>query len=145
MAILDKKTLDEVDDDVLRYLKFYEFPGVQISLKGSAQFKALKYRSDYDILISIPRDIKPADVFNHLKTILEKMEKDTNIFFIELKLHGKDDKKFRVHPRDPFHFTEFEQHYGNLKFFKIDTVICVKNKLYETSCVYTLTTSEFLS
>ena len=80
MAILEKKTLDEVDDDVLKYLKFYEFPGTNISLKGSAQFKALKYRSDYDILISIPRDIKPADVYNNLKTIIENMEKDDNIF-----------------------------------------------------------------
>ena len=145
MAILDKKSIGDVESDVLKYLKFFEFPGVQVSLKGSSQFKALKYKSDYDLLISIPRDRKPADVFNNLKTILENIEKDTNIFFIELKLHCKDDKKIRFHKKDPFHFTEFENVYGNLKFFKLDCVMCIKNKLYEVSCLYNFTPEEYLT
>lgn len=145
MAILEKKTLDDIDDDVLKYLKFYEFPGTNISLKGSSQYKHMKYRSDFDILISLPREIKPADVFNNLKTIIENMEKETSIFFIELKLHCKNDKKFRVHPNDPFNYTEFEKYYGQLEFFKIDAIVNARNRLLETSCVYKIRSGEFLA
>ena len=51
MSIIDKKEMDDFDKDVQKHLSYFQLPGMQITLKGSAQYKHLQYKSDYDVLI----------------------------------------------------------------------------------------------
>ena len=50
------------------------------------------YRSDYDVLVQVRKDRPPAETFNNLKKSLEKIEKDPNTYFIELKLQTETEK-----------------------------------------------------
>ena len=56
-----------------------------------------------------------------------------------MKLQTKDNRKYRFYHKDTFSFTDFEAHYAQLAFFKVDMVMCVKDKLWEASCVYSMT------
>ena len=64
MIIIDKKEMDDFDKEVQKYLSYFQLPGMQITLKGSAQYKHLHYESDYDVLVSVKKDAPPTKVFN---------------------------------------------------------------------------------
>ena len=53
MSILDIKDVEAYDNDVVKFLKFFEFPNQSINFEGSSRYKALKYKSDYDIILFI--------------------------------------------------------------------------------------------
>jgi hypothetical protein len=143
--IIDKKDLDDFDSEVQKYLSYFALSGMQMSLKGSSQYKDLLYRSDYDVLINVRKDIAPTKVFNDLKEVLERISKDDNTYFIELKLQTKEDHKTRFHHGDNFSYSDFEKDYANLKFFKIDIVMLIKNRFFEASCIYALSNDELLT
>jgi hypothetical protein len=145
MNISDKRDLAEFDKEVQKYLEYFSLPGMQINLKGSSQYKFLIYRSDYDVLIQVRKDTPVAQIFNNLKKSLEKIEKDPNVFFIELKLETQDGAKTRFHHGDVFSYSDFEQVFGNMKMFKVDIVMNIQNKFYEASCVYRVSSDELLT
>jgi hypothetical protein len=76
---------------------------------------------------------------------LIKIEEEPNTYFIELKLHTKDNHKVRFHHGDSFSFSDFEKYYAKLKFFKIDLVMRIRDKFWEASCVYSITPEEKLT
>ena len=82
---IDKKDLDDFDSEVLTYLSDFARSCIQMSLKGSSQYKNLLYRSDYDVLINVRKDIAPTKVFNDLKEVLDRTNKDKHACFIELQ------------------------------------------------------------
>ena len=41
MSILDTKVVEAYDQDAVKFLRFYEFPGQTINFEGSAQFTIL--------------------------------------------------------------------------------------------------------
>ena len=145
MHINDKRDISDFDREIEKYLGYFELPGMQLSLKGSAQYKFLMYKSDYDVLIQVRKDKPVAEIFNNLKKSLEKIEQDPNTYFIELKLQSNDGKKIRFHHGDTFSFSDFEKAFGDIAFFKVDMVINVKNKFYEASCVYNVSSNETLT
>ena len=52
-------------------------------------------------------------------------------------MQTSDENKFRWHHGDVFRISDFEQHYNdNLAFFKVDMVVRVKDKFFETSGTY---------
>lgn len=139
MSILDIKDIGAYDNDVVKFLRFFEFPNHSINFEGSSRYKTLRYKSDYDLILFIKNTTPANEVFNNLRKVLEKIEKESDTYFIELKMQTKDDKKFRFYHGDVFSISDFEQHYNdNLAFFKIDMVIRIKDKFYETSGTYRL-------
>jgi hypothetical protein len=42
MSILDIKDVEAYDQDVVKFLRFYEFPGQTINFEGSAKYKQVK-------------------------------------------------------------------------------------------------------
>ena len=145
MSIIDSKDIEDFDKDVQTYLSYFSLDGAQLSLKGSSQYKNLKYKSDYDVLVSVRKDTAPTKVFNDLKSVLEKIEKDNDTYFIELKLQTKKGEKVRFYHGDVFSYSDFEKVFGDMEFFKVDMVMCVKNKFYEASCIYKLDNNETLT
>ena len=118
MSIIDSKDIDDFDKDVQKFLSYFQLSGMQFSLKGSSSYKYLKYKSDYDVLVSVRKDTAPTKVFNDLKTVLERIEKDNDTYFIELKLQTKKGEKSRFYHGDVFSYTGFERNYGDLSFLK---------------------------
>ena len=43
MSILDIKDVEAYDQDVVKFLRFYEFPGQTINFEGSAKYEKPKY------------------------------------------------------------------------------------------------------
>ena len=134
--ILETRELGELDGDVSRLLTKFELPGAKLNIKGSAKYKHLKYRSDYDLLIAIRRGMTAPQFFEAISEVLHKIAKDKNMFFIELKLESTAGEKKRLHPRQEIRMTWLEKDFDKLSFAKIDVVIRVQNKFYEASCIY---------
>jgi hypothetical protein len=63
MSILDIKDVEAYDNDVVIYLRFFEFPGQSINFEGSSRYKQLKYKSDYDIILLIKNTTPAYDLF----------------------------------------------------------------------------------
>jgi hypothetical protein len=42
MSILDIKDVEAYDNDVVKFLRFFEFPGKSINFEGSSRYKQLK-------------------------------------------------------------------------------------------------------
>ena len=117
MSIIDSKDIDDFDKDVQKFLSYFQLSGMQFSLKGSSQYKNLKYKSDYDVLVSVRKETAPTKLFNDLKTVLERIEKDNETYFIELKLQTKKGEKSRFYHGDVFSYSDFEKVFGDLSFF----------------------------
>ena len=75
MSILDIKDVEAYDNDVVKFLRFFEFPNHSINFEGSSRYKALKYKSDYDIILFIKNTTPATEVFNNLRKVLENIEK----------------------------------------------------------------------
>jgi hypothetical protein len=134
--ILETRELGELDADVSRLLSNFELPGAKLNIKGTARYKNLHYRSDYDLLIALKRSMTAPQFFEAISDVLHKIARDRNMFFIELKLETTTGEKRRLHPRQEIRMTWLEKDFDRLSFAKIDVVIRVQNKFYEASCIY---------
>jgi hypothetical protein len=146
MDILEVKNVEDYDNDVIKFLSHFEFPGTKIKFEGSSKYAHLKYKSDYDVLFPVKTSTPASEVFTNLSRVLERIEKDPDTYFTELKMQTKDNQKFRFYHGDSLSFSQFAEHYDtNLKYFKIDMVIYVKNRFFETSGTYRLMPDPTLS
>ena len=137
MSILDIKDVEAYDQDVVKFLRFYEFPGQTINFEGSSRYKQLKYKSDYDIILFIKNTTPATEVFNNLRIVLGRIQKEANAYLTELKIQTQIKNKFRWFHQDVLSMNDFAEHFNdNLAFFKVDMVICVKDKFFQTSCTY---------
>jgi hypothetical protein len=75
MSILDIKDVEAYDNDVVKFLRFFEFPNHSINFEGSSRYKALKYKSDYDIILFVKNTTPANEVFNNLRKVLEKIKR----------------------------------------------------------------------
>ena len=134
--VLETKELGELDNQVASMLRLFEMPKTKLDLKGSSQYKHLNYKSDYDLIVALKRNIPASQFYSDLVNILHRIHKNKNAYFIELKLELKNGDKKRLSPGTELRMTWLEKDYDQLDFAKIDTVICLDNKFYEASCIY---------
>ena len=73
MSILDIKDVEGYDQDVVEFLRFYEFPGQTIDFEGSSRYNQLKYKSDYATVLFIKNTTPANEVFNNLRKVLENI------------------------------------------------------------------------
>ena len=95
---VETRELGELDNQVVSMLQLFEMPGAQLSLKGSSHYKHLNYKSDYDLVVALKRNIPAHQFYEALAKILHRIHKNRNAYFIELKLELKDGEKKRLHP-----------------------------------------------
>ena len=134
--VLETRELGELDSQVLSMLRLFEMPQARLDLKGSAQYKHLTYKSDYDLIVALKRGIPAHQFYEALAKILNRIHKNRNAYFIELKLETKSGEKKRLQPGQELRMSWLERDYDQLDFAKIDTVICLDNRFYEASCIY---------
>ena len=134
---LETEELGKLSPEVQKVLTLFELPGAKLRITGSARYKHLNYKSDYDLVIALKKSEVPASrFFEGIAGILHRIERDKDLYFIELKLETKDGEKKRLTPRQEIRMTWVEKDYENLVFAKIDTVARIQNKFYEVSCRY---------
>jgi hypothetical protein len=143
MDIGNTKDLNDFDTEVQKYLSYFELPNMQINLKGSSQYKFLMYKSDYDVSFKLEETDRPRDIQQFEKSY-RKIEKDSDTYFIELKLQTENEK-IRFYKGDTFKYSDFEAVFTRMKFFKVDMIMNVSNRFYEASCVYALSHDEILT
>lgn len=136
MDVLDTKDDEDYNSDLLKYIELFSLHNVESQLKGSSQFKYLKYTSDYDIQCFVKRSTPVAEFYNSLRNVLLKIEQEKNLYFIELKYQTSDDLKIRFHPSDFYGIADLERHYDNISFVKLDTLGYIGNRFYEITCFY---------
>jgi hypothetical protein len=96
----------------------------------------LNYKSDFDLSARIDLDTKANDLYLSLQQVLINIEKEPDLYFIELKYETKNELKIRLHPGDVYGLKTLERHYSDLSFIKIDCVMRLQNKFYEITCIY---------
>ena len=55
--VLETRELGELDEPATSMLRLFEMPNAKLNLRGSSQYKHLNYRSDYDLIVALKRDL----------------------------------------------------------------------------------------
>jgi hypothetical protein len=128
---------EKPDEEIVNILKALKYPNSSIKVIGTASLKGQKYPSDYDIITNV-KEKDPERVYNTFKKIINKTNKMSNVYFIELKIQGKtenDKKKFFDNeniPKDEF----INQFNKGVEFIKIDYVVRFGNNFKDVSVNY---------
>lgn len=144
MDILEKKGPNEFDDDLKDIINLIKFKNNKIELKGSSNLKSQQYFSDYDLFSQIRTRSTVLDIYDEIKGILKAILDTHNLYFIELKIQSKNGDKYRWFYKDEFNFNDFEKHFKDVDFLKLDMVASsTQNKFTEVSCIYSFSNNEF--
>lgn len=101
----------------------------KLELKGSASLASQKFPADFDFYC-----ILPLSEIDKIKDVIDRIDQDPNLYFIELK-EQKGAKKKKYYP-------DFDRDKLKLKspdFVKIDLVAWFDNQFVEASCIYQFT------
>ena len=143
MNILEKKGINEIEDDLKDIIKIIRFRNNNIELKGSSNLKSQLYFSDYDLFSQIRSNMSVIDIYAEIKGILKEILDTHNLYFIELKIQSKNGDKYKWFVNDEFTFNDFEKHFKDVDFVKLDMVANIENKFIEVSCIYSFSNDEF--
>ena len=91
MSILHIKDVEAYDNDVVKVLRFFEFPGQSINFESSSRYKQLKYKSDYDIILFIKNTTPP-----HVCFMRKRFRTDRNKAVIHILLNQKYKQKMKI-------------------------------------------------
>jgi hypothetical protein len=115
MEILEHK---DQDMEVESFLNIFHLPNINVKLNGSALYKHLEYSSDFDLLAEIPRTTNITDFYQALRTVLQNIELNPNMFFIEMKYETLNNLKIRMHPGDIISQEGLERYYSDTQVVK---------------------------
>ena len=142
MDVLERKPESNYEDDLKKIIKLLTYKKYKIQLKGSSSLSSQQYFSDYDLFCVIPKSEKEG-FYKFLSDLINKIEsgEEGDIYFIELKMQTKNEKKIRVYPKEKLNKTSYDKAYDKLDFIKIDLICRVNNKFVEVSCIYSFSNS----
>jgi hypothetical protein len=133
MDILESKTNFDINDKVRKYRDLFKYKNNKIMLNGSAALKSQYYFSDFDFSTNIDINNKS---FYEFERILNNINNENFIYFIELKIQLKNGKKIRCKTIDKFTQKLFNKHSYDVDFIKIDIVSWIDGRFIEMSCIY---------
>jgi hypothetical protein len=133
MDILENKTNFDINDKVRKYRDLFKYKNNKIILNGSAALKSQYYFSDFDFSTNISINNKS---FHEFERILNDINNENFIYFIELKIQLKNGKKIRCKTIDKFTQKLFNKHSYDVDFIKIDIVSWIDGRFIEMSCIY---------
>ena len=141
MDIIEKAYPKQQIINVMRILQFNNNP---IQLVGTGGLKSQLYPADYDFMTPIINKLNVEKSFTEFKNILEDIQKQSNLFFIEFKFQLKNEK-FKIHNINDFNKTTFNKYfkYNELDYCKIDLIINLNGHFKEVSCIYFFGNGEF--
>lgn len=133
MDILEKSFPKNKIVDVMNILEFGDNP---IELVGTGSMASQFYPADYDFLSKIKIKYNRYNSFLLFKKILEKINNDDDLFFIEFKIQDINDNKYKIFNINEFTKSYFDKNFNNVKLCKIDCIINIDNIFKEVSCIY---------
>jgi hypothetical protein len=143
MDILESKTNFDINDKVRKFRDLFKYKNNKIMLNGSAALKSQYYFSDFDFSTNIDINNKSESLkrfracgFHEFQRILNDINNENFIYFIELKIQLKNGKKIRCKTIDKFTQKLFNKHSYDVDFIKIDIVSWIDGRFIEMSCIY---------
>lgn len=136
MNILEKKLFSTLDPKIKDFIKLLQFDNFPIDLIGSASLQSQKYYSDFDIDCLLTSEISKDYLFKKINTILKKIEKNKNMYLIEVKYQRKDGESIKLKPNEILTKTQQDFIYSDLDYIKIDLVVWNNNRFVEMSINY---------
>lgn len=137
MDILEKKYLNDFPPKIKSLFKNLQFKKEPLEVIGSSSYKRQKYYGDFDINNFILNKYSPKQIYDEISKILSYiLEKNNDIYFIELKLQKKNGDKIKYFIDDEFNFDDLKKFYKDLDFIKIDLVVFYENRFIEVSINY---------
>jgi hypothetical protein len=133
MDILENKTNFDINDKVRKFRDLFKYKNNKIMLNGSAALKSQYYFSDFDFSTNIDINNKS---YHEFERILNDINNENFIYFIELKIQLKNGKKIRCKTIDKFTQKLFNKHSYDVDFIKIDIVSWIDGRFIEMSCIY---------
>jgi hypothetical protein len=128
--------------EIEKVIHILQFQNNKIELVGTAGLKRQFYPADFDFLTKI-KFLKTKNMYEEFKRILEDIQKEPNLYFIEFKFQNKDDSKNKIFKIEDFTKKNFYKYFKtkNIKYCKIDLIINVdyQNDFKEVSIIYFLT------
>lgn len=140
MDILQEKYPTKKIVDVMEILKFGENP---VKLVGTGSMASQYYPADYDFLSKIIFKYNKDISFELFKNILDDINNDNNLFFIEFKFQDINDNKYKIFNIKDFTKEVFDKYFNNIQLCKIDCIINIDNIFKEVSCIYFFLNDEF--
>lgn len=126
-------------DDKIREMMFsLRYKDNPIVLVGSASLSAQQYSADFDFVSAISRNDTPDQIYNEFNKILEKIDKDPDLYFLELKIQTKDEQKFRYYRGQKLSLDVIKKHHQNIDFIKIDMSAWFDYTFSDCSVIYSL-------
>lgn len=138
MDILEKKQMNEFNDDVKVLLKKLKLDKTPISVNGSYSLKSSKYYSDIDLFQFVDKSYNSKKLYDKLTQILNDVFSNSDNIFVELKLQLKNDDKIKYERLIDFEYNKFKKVYDEIDYIKVDLIKRIKNKFIEVSIIYKL-------
>jgi hypothetical protein len=142
MDILESKT--RFDDKLINTIKKLKFKNNKVDIKGTASLASQKYFSDYDLFTQIVGNYTNEQIYDEINKILNRIRKDSDLYFTELKIQNKNGKKKKYFKMD-FSKEDFIKNIKDLDFIKIDLIGRFSNIFTEVSIIYNFSTEKLTS
>lgn len=140
MDILQKKSLNEINNDIYKLINTIKIKDNKIILLGSSSLKSQQYFSDYDFYSSIKDKPDTDEAYKIFSEILDKIKNYNNCYFIELKLQKKNGNKKKFNKIDNFNKKDFDKFYKDIDIIKIDLIFFTDYEFIEVSIIYNFST-----
>lgn len=130
-----KEGIDKAIRTWTNALKFNNSPIVQL---GTSSFKAQRYFSDYDLFSPVNNtNLTPEKSCKEIRSILDRLKKLNDIWFVEFKIQNKDGSKEKFYHPD-IDCGKFVKAVKDLDYLKFDFVVFIREtqKLTELSVIY---------
>lgn len=135
-SILDNKILDKKEVYLYSVLKYNnKIP----QLVGTSSLDSQLYPADIDMLCLVNKSKSYQRVQDTFKSIINKISKIPNLYFIEFKLQNLDkSEKYKFYNSDNVNGDFFKNNYDSKKIdiCKIDLLVFNQNYFKEISCIY---------
>ena len=127
--------------EIIRVMKVLKLGQNAVQLVGASAIASQYYISDYDLVSKIgvvaSDRLSIDDTFKEFKNILERIDNEHNLFFIELKIEQKDGKKYKFFNTKDFNLDMFKKHFNDdTELIKVDCILNIKGTFKEVSIIY---------
>lgn len=117
-----------------------QFKNEPVFLAGSAGEIKQEFYGDFDLLIPFTTPYKKNEYYEEFKNIMDRLANNNDIYFIELKIQLKDQRKYKIYKASDFTYQFFEKHFSidKIDFLKIDIIVQTIKGLFECSAIYNI-------
>lgn len=136
MQLLEKKAPKDYDKETKLFLKYLKYKNNPVILKGSASYKLLQHKSDFDLYCNILKPDSPEHTMKYIYKIINRMQTHANAYFLSGVIFEDEEKKYRWD--NNIDKKEFKKIFHNAQFFKLDFVAFYNNNFISLDCIYYL-------